>query len=275
MPQKPDLMTFSCYQVDAFTGAVFCGNPAAVCPLQAWLPDATLQNIAAENNLSETAFTVSRGEDFELRWFTPTLEMDLCGHATLAAAFVLFTEQKIPGECLRFHSRSGLLPVKRAGDILTLDFPARPPQPSGLPAALLRGLGARPALVLKSRDYLAVFDTAAEVRALQPDFVALKTLDCLGIIATAPGDDCDFVSRFFAPAAGVDEDPVTGSAHCTLIPYWAQRLGKNKMFARQISRRGGELYCQLAADRVGIGGKAVLYLRGEIVLDDIANRHKK
>jgi predicted PhzF superfamily epimerase YddE/YHI9 len=144
-----------------------------------------------------------------------------------------------------------------------------------LPAALLRGLGARPAHVLKSRDYLAVFDTAAEVRALQPDFVALKTLDCLGIIATAPGDDCDFVSRFFAPAAGVDEDPVTGSAHCTLIPYWAQRLGKNKMFARQISRRGGELFCELAADRVGIGGKAVLYLRGEIVLDDIANIHKK
>jgi PhzF family phenazine biosynthesis protein len=266
-------MKIPCYQVDAFTSDVFRGNPAAVCPLPAWLPVATLQNIAAENNLSETAFVVPRGEEFDLRWFTPTLEMDLCGHATLAAAFVLFTEQNYSGDLIRFHSRSGLLAVKRAGDILTLDFPSRPPQPYASPEILASGLSAKPARVLKSRDYLAVFDSAAEVRALKPDFAALKKLDCLGIIATAPGDDCDFVSRFFAPAAGVDEDPVTGSAHSTLIPYWAERLGKNKMFARQISQRGGELFCELAGDRVHIGGKAVLYLRGEIVLHDALTAH--
>jgi PhzF family phenazine biosynthesis protein len=268
-------MKIPCYQVDAFTGEIFRGNPAAVCPLTAWLPDATLQNIAAENNLSETAFVVPRGDEFDLRWFTPTLEMDLCGHATLAAAFVLFTEQKVSGTIIRFQSRSGMLTVKRAGEILTLDFPSRPPQPCALPEILATGLGTRPASIHKSRDYLAVFNSAAEVRALRPDFAALKKLDCLGIIATAPGDDCDFVSRFFAPAAGVDEDPVTGSAHCTLIPYWAARLGKNKLFARQISSRGGELFCELAGDRVHIGGKAVLYLRGEIVLHDALTAHKK
>ena len=275
MPQKSDAMKIPCYQVDAFASAVFRGNPAAVCPLEAWLPDATLQNIAAENNLSETAFTVPRGDEFELRWFTPTLEMDLCGHATLAAAFVLFTEQKISSNAIRFHSRSGILTVTRDGDVLTLDFPARPPQPIAVPEMLANGLAARPTSTLKSRDYLAVFDSAETVRALTPDFATLKSLDCLGIIVTAPGADCDFVSRFFAPAAGVDEDPVTGSAHCTLIPYWAQRLGKNKLFARQISRRGGELFCELAGDRVRIGGKAVLYLRGEIVLDDALTIHEK
>jgi len=268
-------MKIPCHQVDAFASEVFRGNPAAVCPLSEWLPDATLQNIAAENNLSETAFTVPRGDEFELRWFTPTLEMDLCGHATLAAAFVLFMEQKISSAAVRFHSRSGILTVTRKGDILTLDFPARPPQPIAMPESLIRGLGRTPAQVFKSRDLLAVFDSAEIVRALTPDFATLKSLDCLGIIATAPGIDCDFVSRFFAPAAGVDEDPVTGSAHCTLIPYWAHRLGKNELFARQISRRGGELFCELAGDRVRIGGHVVLYLRGEIVLDDIMTVHEK
>jgi predicted PhzF superfamily epimerase YddE/YHI9 len=268
-------MKIPCYIVDAFTGEVFRGNPAAVCPLPSWLPDATLQNIAAENNLSETAFIVPRRNEFELRWFTPTVEMDLCGHATLAAAFVLFTEQQFSGNEIRFHSRSGILTVVRGGEILMLDFPSRPPQPCGIPDTLVRGLGCQPKQVFKSRDYLAMFDTVEEVRSLKPDFAALKTLDCLGIIVTARGDDCDFVSRFFAPAAGVDEDPVTGSAHCTLIPYWVQRLGKNKLFARQISRRGGELFCELAGDRVHIGGKAVLYLRGEIVLDDALTVHEK
>jgi PhzF family phenazine biosynthesis protein len=262
-------MKIPCFIVDAFAGEVFRGNPAAVCPLTVWLPDAVLQNIAAENNLSETAFTVPRGDEFEIRWFTPTIEVDLCGHATLAAAFVLFTERKFTGVEIRFHSRSGVLKVTRGGEILTLDFPARPPQACALPEALIRGLGKVPAQVLKSRDYLAVLDSAAEVRALSPDFAVLKTLDCVGIIATAKGDDCDFVSRFFAPAAGINEDPVTGSAHCTLIPYWAQRLGKNKLFARQISHRGGELFCELAGDRVRIGGKAVLYLCGEIILRDV------
>jgi PhzF family phenazine biosynthesis protein len=255
------------FHVDAFASGVFRGNPAGVCPLDAWLPDATLQNIAAENNLPETAFTVARGAEFDLRWFTPTVEIDLCGHATLAAAFVLFTERGIGANTIRFHSRNGLLAVSRAGDVLTLDFPSRPAVPVTAPDALIRGLGARPAAVLKSRDYLAVFATGAEVLALKPDFTVLETLDCLGIIATAPGGDCDFVSRFFAPSVGINEDPVTGSAHCTLIPYWSQRLGKTKLFARQISRRGGELFCEQTGDRVRIGGKAVLYLRGQIEIN--------
>lgn len=268
-------MKIPLFQVDAFTSEVSRGNPAAVCPLDAWLPDATLQNIAAENNLSETAFVVPRGDEFELRWFTPTTEVDLCGHATLAAAFVMFGEREYPSDCIRFHSRSGILMVTRDGEILTLDFPARPAEACVFPKNLARGLGAEPKTVLKSRDYLAVFDSADEVRNLRPDFAVLKTLDCLGIIATAPGDDCDFVSRFFAPSAGIDEDPVTGSAHCTLIPYWAQRLGKTKLFARQVSQRGGELFCELAGDSVHIGGKAVLYLRGEIVLDGATTIHEK
>lgn len=259
-------MKISCHIVDAFAGEVFHGNPAAVCPLEKWLSDDVLQNIAAENNLPETAFLVPRGNEFELRWFTPTVEMDLCGHATLAAAFILFTEQNVSGNETRFHSRSGILSVTRSGEILTLDFPSRPAEKCDAPEALARGLGKTPAHVFKSRDYLAVFDSAEEVRALRPDFAVLKTLDCLGIIATARGGDCDFVSRFFAPAAGVDEDPVTGSAHCTLIPFWAAKLGKNKLFARQISKRGGELFCELTGNRVRIGGKAMLYLRGEIVL---------
>jgi|SRR5208283_74166 len=261
-------MELSCFHVDAFASGVFRGNPAGVCLLDTWLSDATLQNIAAENNLPETAFTVARGAEFDLRWFTPTVEIDLCGHATLAAAFVLFTERGVGGNTIRFRSRSGLLAVSRAGDVLTLDFPSRPAVSGTAPDALIRGLGARPAAVLKSRDYLAVFETEAEVLALKPDFTVLQTLDCLGIIATAPGGDCDFVSRFFAPAAGINEDPVTGSSHCTLIPYWSQRLNKTKLFARQISRRGGELFCEQTGDRVRIGGKAVLYLRGQIEINE-------
>jgi len=264
-------MKIPCYHIDAFASAAFRGNPAAVCPLSAWLPDATLQNIAAENNLSETAFIVPRGDDYDLRWFTPTIEVDLCGHATLAAACVLFIERGSNADSIRFHSRSGVLTVSREGDgVLTLNFPARPAVLALAPEALVRGLGARPVEVLKARDYLAVFAREAEVQALTPDFAALKTLDCLGIIATAPGNDCDFVSRFFAPGAGIDEDPATGSSHCTLIPYWARQLGKTKLFARQVSRRGGELSCELVGERVRIGGKAVLYLRGEIEIEDAA-----
>lgn len=256
------------YEVSAFTTNAFGGNPAGVCPLESWLPDSVLQGIAANNHLAETAFTVPRGNDFDLRWFTPTVEMDLCGHATLAAASVLFNEHGMNGSEVRFHSRSGLLPVVRNGDVLTLDFPSRPAVPTTAPEGLIRGLGAKPKEVLKSRDFLAVFADEAGVRALKPDFAVLKGLDCLGIIATAPGRDCDFVSRFFAPGAGVDEDPVTGSAHCTLIPYWAHRLEKRKLFARQVSARGGELFCELAGDRVRIGGRAAPYLRGEIQIPD-------
>ncbi len=261
-------MKLPCYQVSAFAANPFHGNPAGVCPLECWLPDATLQRIAANNNLSETAFTVPHGDDFELRWFTPTVEMDLCGHATLGAAFVLFSERGARGSEIRFHSQSGLLTVSRDGDLLTLNFPSRPATPCVASGTLIHGLGAQPKEVFKSRDFLAVFASETEVRALKPDFTALAKLDCTGIIATAPGNDCDFVSRFFAPQSGVNEDPVTGSAHCTLIPFWAGRLGKTKMFARQISQRGGELFCELAGDRVCIGGKAVLYLRGEIEIEE-------
>lgn len=258
------------YQVDAFSCRVFGGNPAGVCLLEFWLPDSTLQQIAAENNLAETAFLVPRGQDFALRWFTPTVEVDLCGHATLAAAFILFTERGRDGNQVRFHTRSGELTVLRDHTRLTLDFPARPAIACVAPEALVRGLGAPPVEVFKARDYLAVFAREAEVRALKPDFAALKTLDCLGVIATAPGRDCDFVSRFFAPGAGVDEDPVTGSAHCTLVPYWARRLSRTRLLARQVSARGGELDCEQSGERVLISGHAALYLRGEIQIPDSA-----
>jgi PhzF family phenazine biosynthesis protein len=262
-------MKLSYFEVDAFASKPFAGNPAGVCPLKHWLADATMQNIAAENNLSETAFFVPRGSDYELRWFTPMVEIDLCGHATLASAFVLFSELDRPGDAVQFHSRSGPLVVRRQIDVLTLDFPSRPPAAAATPEALIRGLGKKPVEVLKARDYFAVFPTAEDVRSLNPDFALLGTLD-EKVIVTAPGIDCDFVSRFFAPTAGVPEDPVTGSAHCTLIPYWSQRLGKTELFARQVSKRGGELFCELAGERVLIGGKAVLYSRGQIEIDDAA-----
>ena len=256
------------YEVAAFSKNPFGGNPAGVCPLPKWLPDETLLRIAANNNLAETAFFVPRGDDHELRWFTPTVEIDLCGHATLAAAFVLFTELGCKGDAVRFHSRSGMLSVAKAGNTLVLDFPSCPPAPTTTLEALIRALGATPKEVLKARDYFVVFSDEAVVQTLKPDFAVLKRLDCLGVIATAPGGDCDFVSRFFAPGIGVDEDPVTGSTHCSLIPFWAEKLGKDKLFARQISSRGGELYCEHAGSRVKIGGHSVMYLRGEILLPD-------
>ena len=255
------------FEIDAFANKRFHGNPAGVCPLEKWLDDVTMQNIAAENNLSETAFFVARGTEYELRWFTPSVEIDLCGHATLASAFVLFSELGRSGSSVRFHSKSGPLTVSRNLDILTLDFPSRPPGSCTASDALICGLGKKPAQILKARDYFAIFETAEDVRSLKPDFGLLGTLD-QKVIVTAPGTDCDFVSRFFAPTDGVPEDPVTGSAHCTLIPYWSARLNKTKLFAKQISRRGGELFCELAGDRVLIGGKAVLYSRGQIEIDD-------
>lgn len=263
------------FEVAAFTGRPFGGNPAGVCALPRWLVEAALQNIAAENNLAETAFFVAAGSDYELRWFAPEMEIDLCGHATLASAFVLFSELGCRGNSVRFHSRnSGILTVAREGDVLTLDFPARPATPCPAPEMLVRGLGRKPLEVLRARDYLAVFASEADVRSLRPDFALLKTLDAFGVIATAPGGDCDFVSRFFVPKAGVPEDPVTGSSHCTLVPFWSLRLGKTTLFARQVSRRGGELFCRFAGERVLIGGKAVLYLRGEIELKDTGQQLK-
>ena len=255
-------MSVPYYQVDAFTSRLFSGNPAGVCLLADWLPDALLQSIAAENNLSEKAFVLQRGAGFDLRWFTPTFEIDLCGHATLAAAHVQFRHLGFRGPSLQFQTRSGVLTVSRHEDLLALDFPTRPASTCDAPRELSEGLGARPTSTAKARDYLAVFDTEDAVRSLQPDMSVLKLLDCVGIIATAPGKGCDFVSRFFAPRAGVPEDPVTGSSHCTLIPYWAQRLGRAKLRALQLSPRGGELFCEARGERVSIGGRAITYSTG-------------
>lgn len=260
-------MAIPLYQVDAFADRVFAGNPAAVCPLESWLPDATMQAIAAENNLSETAFFVPDGDDFGLRWFTPTVEIDLAGHPTLATAHVIFTELEPARDRVRFRTKIGdTLVVTRDGAVLWMDFPARAPVPRADLGDVAGALGAAPAEVMAARDGVAVFAREAEVRALAPDMARVARLDCFGLIATAPGDTCDFVSRFFAPKAGVPEDPVTGSAHCTLIPYWARRLGKTSLKARQVSTRGGTLLCEHRGERVGIGGEAVTYLRGAITL---------
>jgi PhzF family phenazine biosynthesis protein len=259
-------MKIPIYQVDAFTNERFKGNPAAVCPLDSWLPDAVMQNIAQENNLAETAFIVPNGNEVEIRWFTPTVEVDLCGHATLASAYVLFNELGFAGDQVNFIShRSGPLSVTKNGPILALNFPVD--SLTELPVQVVDaiGLSQTPRLVFKGKtDYLFIYDTEAEIVALQPDFEALKSHDVRGIIVTAPGETTDFVSRFFGPACGVNEDPVTGSAHTTLTPYWAGVLEKTELTARQLSQRTGDLTCKLLGDRVEIAGEAVLYLRGEI-----------
>jgi PhzF family phenazine biosynthesis protein len=260
-------MRLPIYQVDAFTDRIFAGNPAAVVPLEDWLPDAMLQAIAAENNLSETAFFVRQGETYALRWFTPTIEVDLCGHATLASAYVVFNFGEPERHRVAFETRkAGTLVVTRQGDELAMDFPAWPPKPCEAPAGLAVALGRNPSEVLVSGDWLAVYERAADVAVLTPDFAGLRRLD-RAVIVTAPGSDgVDFVSRFFAPGAGIDEDPVTGRAHCQLIPYWARRLAKTRLSARQISQRGGALSCALDGDRVTIAGQARLYLEGTITL---------
>lgn len=252
------------FVVDAFAQRPFEGNPAAICPLEEWLPDELMQSIAAENNLSETAFIVATTDAYEIRWFTPMIEVDLCGHATLAAAHVLARHLGYGETTMRFDSRSGQLFVSVTGGLLILDLPARPPQPCDLPPQMEKALGARPVEVLKARDYLAVFESEQEVRDLAPDFVLLSELACLGTIVTAKGNECDFVSRFFAPRAGIDEDPVTGSAYCTLIPYWAEKLQQPRLYSHQVSRRGGELFCQNIGESVKVGGHAVTFMRGMI-----------
>src|SRR5271168_4167720 len=259
-------MRIPLYQIDAFADRPFTGNPAAVCPLDGWLPDAVMQAIAAENNLSETAFFVPEGETWRLRWFTPTTEVDLCGHATLAAAYVIFKLLAPERHRVVFRTdKAGDLAVTREGELLALDFPARPPAPCAAPPGLGAALSREPEVVLAARDWLAVYDGPDDLTALAPDFAAIAALDRFAVIVTAPGSGgVDFVSRFFAPAQGVDEDPVTGSAHCTLIPYWAARLGKTRLKARQLSRRGGSLSCALDGDRVTIAGRAVPYLTGAI-----------
>ncbi len=259
-------MRIPLYQIDAFTGRLFRGNPAAVCPLEERLEDEQMQAIAAENNLSETAFFVRRGEGYQLRWFTPKVEVDLCGHATLASAFVILNYLEPAREEVRFETRSGELVVRRNGDLLAMDFPAREPWRCECPVALSQALGKPPLEVWEARDYMAVYESEDEVRALAPDMDALVVVGHFAVIVTAPGRETDFVSRFFAPAAGVAEDPVTGSAHCTLVPYWARRLGKTQLQARQVSARGGELVCEYRGERVTIAGRAVRYLEGTIYL---------
>jgi len=259
-------MNLPIYQADAFTDTLFGGNPAAICPLNEWLPDEVMQKIAIENNLAETAFFVKTEAGYKLRWFTPEFEIDLCGHATLAAAHILYTELGYTGNEIQFETvKAGILKVTRNGDKYTLDFPSRPALAADAPEGLIPSLSdARPLAVFRSRDYMLVYENEDIITAMTPDFSFLAKVDAVGIIVTARGKTADFVSRFFAPAAGIPEDPVTGSAHCNLIPYWAEKLGKNQLHAYQLSARKGELWCELKGDRVLMSGKAVTYMKGEI-----------
>jgi PhzF family phenazine biosynthesis protein len=257
-------MKLPMYQVDAFTGSPFHGNPAAVVIMKEWLPEETMQAIAAENNLSETAFLHPRGNAFEIRWFTPKVEVDLCGHGTLASAHVVFDNGLAHGDEVQFAAKVDVLKVRRDGRLLVMDFPTRPADSIPMDERVVQALGARPKALLKSRDLMAVYDSEEQVAGLTPDLALVSALDESAVIVTAPGRKVDFVSRFFAPAVGVPEDPVTGSSHCTLIPYWSARLGRKTLMARQLSARGGELHCEDRGTRVSIGGEAVCYLRGEI-----------
>jgi PhzF family phenazine biosynthesis protein len=260
-------MKLPIFQIDAFTEKVFRGNPACVCPLERWPRDLLMQAIAAENNVPETAFFLGQNGRYKLRWFTPLQEVDLCGHATLAAAWVVFNVMEKKSEHVTFTSKSGPLRVSRTRkDVYALDFPARPGERIDPPAELVGALGIEPKEVWAARDYMAVYETEEQVRALRPDIGRLRAMkdDKLGVIVTAPGEKSDFVSRFFAPKAGIPEDPVTGSAHCTLIPYWAERLGKDQLYALQVSRRQGELFCMPRGERVAIAGRCVLYMKGAV-----------
>lgn len=258
-------MNIPIYQVDAFASALFKGNPAAICILDDWLPEKVMQNIAAENCLAETSFLVKKGEKFHLRWFTPTVEIDLCGHATMATAFVVFQLNPGMSKVDFYTTKSGMVSVEKSGDLLMMNFPSRPPTPIKMPNNLVEALGKAPVEIFAARDLLAVYDNEDDILPMKPDMAKLSTVkEGFGVIVTAKGKDCDFVSRFFAPKAGVPEDPVTGSSHCTLVPFWAERLKKTKLHAMQLSERGGELFCELDGDRVKMSGKAQLYLRGEI-----------
>ena len=261
-------MNFTIYQIDAFADKLFTGNPAAVIPLDAWIDDVLMQQIAEENNLAETVFFVPKQDGFHIRWFTPELEIDLCGHATLAAAFVLFNLLGYEKDTIIFYSQSGPLKVHRDGEYIALDFPSwKPERVTDYPEELMKGLGITEHLgVYKNRDYIVELETEKDVLEVKPDFSLLNKIDVIGIIITAPGSNCDFVSRFFAPNCGVPEDPVTGSAHSQLIPFWAEKLGKDKMHAMQLSKRGGQLWCEQNGERVMIKGKAVFYMKGEISL---------
>ena len=257
------------FHVDAFTAKPFGGNPAAVCPLANWLDDNLLRAVASENNLSETAYLVPRGDHYDLRWFTPRCEVKLCGHATLASALVILQILAPESNSVRFETRSsGALTVSGDGDLLAMDFPANAPWAcANPPSPLIEGLGSAPAVVMQVEDnYFAVFEREDDVKRIRPDLRVLEKLHPAGVAITAPGEDSDFVSRYFAPSYGIPEDPVTGSTHCSLAPYWGERLGKTSLHARQISERGGELWCELKGDRVIIKGNAVLTLRGELTI---------
>ncbi len=260
-------MKLEIYQVDAFTNKLFAGNPAAVCPLTQWLADEIMLKIAAENNLAETAFFVKRGDVYEIRWFTPTVEVNLCGHATLASAFVIFNCLKLEEKTVNFYSsRSGNLSVEKQGDRLALDFPSYGLNEIEIDEKLVEAVGKRPLQTWETQGNMVfmLFETESEIAEIKPDMSALAKIPFDEVIVTAKGDSADFVSRMFAPRIGIPEDPVTGAIHCSLIPFWAERLGKETLYARQISARGGELFCELKVERVKIGGNATLYLKGEI-----------
>ncbi len=260
-------MELDLYQIDTFTDRPFEGNPAAVIPLKTWLPDNTMQSIAEENNLSETAFFVPTSKGFHIRWFTPETEIDLCGHATLAAAYVLFNILDYNKDRIEFESKSGTLTVLQKDDWLVMDFPAQQPIPCDVPDEIVKAFVKTPIECLRSEDYIVVFETENDILSIKPDIDYLKKLDLRGVIITARSRQYDFVSRFFAPKYGIDEDPVTGSSHTQLIPYWARKLDKTRMKAKQMSNRGGELVCELSNDRVLISGKAVKFLEGKIELN--------
>lgn len=258
-------MKIKIYQVDAFTKNLFGGNPAAICPLEKWLDDSVLQNIAMENNLAETAFYIKKENGFHIRWFTPNTEVDLCGHATLAAAHVIFSEMNFAGNEITFDSRSGKLTVRKENNLLVLNFPSDKMEKTSLSHQLIAALGATPIESHKGReDYMLVYETQEQIERIKPDFRKLAEVEARGVIVTSKGKDCDFVSRFFAPAFAIDEDPVTGSAHTSLTPYWSAKLGKTELTAMQLSKRKGHLKCKHLGERVEIAGEAKLYLRGEI-----------
>ncbi len=260
-------MKLKLYQIDAFTNKIFAGNPAAVCPLDSWLPDQIMQSIAIENNLSETAFFIPTEDGFHLRWFTPKTEVDLCGHATLASAYVLFNFLNYSADKIRFQTREGALFVERQAEELIMDFPTKTPVRCEMPELMTKALGVEPLDLYTNEDYVALLASEADVKAINPDFNTMREIDTRGIIITAPGEKVDFVSRFFAPNFGINEDPVTGSAHCVLTPFWAERLNKTSLTAKQVSKRGGDLKCELAGERVKIIGSAVLYMQAEIEID--------
>jgi len=264
------MLELTLYQIDAFAENLFEGNPAAVVPLQQWLPDSLMQQIAAENNLSETAFFVATENGFHIRWFTPCYEVDLCGHATLASAFVIFNHLHFAKEIIHFESKSGPLQVQQKGALLELDFPAQSVQPTDTTAAIIDAFGRAPIATLEAEDYLLVFNDEEFVRSVTPNFEVIRNLDKRAVIITAESSKFDFVSRFFIPEYGINEDPVTGSSFTILAPYWASKLGKNVLNARQVSERGGNVHCEVVDNRVKISGAAVDYMHAKIYLPDLA-----